>query len=204
MTCLKRFIGRRGRPEKIYSEKFQKFVAAAKWIKRALRSEEIHDFLANQNIKWQFNLSRAPWWGGQFERMVGLTKQALYKTIGSSTLTWAEYVDVLLDIELVLNNRPLTYNEDDVEMPMLTPNIMMFGQPNHTPEQDMEEIDDRDLRKRAKHLKKCKNMVWRRWRDEYLRGLRGKHDLRHNGKHNLVTPGYVMIIKGHERNRTKW
>ena len=87
MTYLKRFIGRRGRPEKIYSDNFQTFVAAAKWIKRALRSEEIHDFLANQNIKWQFNLSRAPWWGGQFERMVGLTKQALYKTIGSSTLT---------------------------------------------------------------------------------------------------------------------
>ena len=121
--------------------------------------------------------------------MVGLTKQALYKTIGLTTLTWAEYVDVLLDIELVLNNRPLTYNEDDVEMPMLTPNIMMFGQPNHTPEQDMEEIDDRDLRKRAKHLKKCKDMVWRRWRDEYLRGLRGQHDLRYNGKHNLVAPG---------------
>jgi len=89
-------------------------------------------------------------------------------------------------------------------MLILTPSIMMFGQPNHTPEQDMEEIDDRDLRKRAKHLKKCKDMVWRRWRDEYLRGLREPHDLRHNGKHNLVAPGDVMIIKGDERNRTKW
>ena len=47
-------------------------------------------------------------------------------------------------------------------------------------------------------------MVWKRWRDEYLRGLRGQHDLRHNGKSNLVTPGDVMIIKGDERNRTKW
>ena len=84
--------------------KFREALPMATTFKRALRSEEIHDFLANQNIKWQFNLSRAPWWGGQFERMVGLTKQTLYKTIGSSTLTWAEYVDVLLDIELVLNN----------------------------------------------------------------------------------------------------
>lgn len=39
-----------------------------------MQDEKFQNFLAYQGIKWQFNLSRAPWWGGQFERMVGLVK----------------------------------------------------------------------------------------------------------------------------------
>ena len=33
----------------------------------------------NRTSKRKFNLSRAPWWGGQFEKMAGLVKQCLYK-----------------------------------------------------------------------------------------------------------------------------
>ena len=69
---------------------------------------------------------------------MGLTKKALYKTIGTSTLSLNQYVDLLLDVENNLNNRPLTYNKDDVQMPVLTPNMMIFGQPNHVPERDGE------------------------------------------------------------------
>ena len=46
--------------------------------------------------------------GGQFERMVGLVKQALYKTTGKANLSWKELEEVLLDIETTLNNRPLS------------------------------------------------------------------------------------------------
>ena len=34
--------------------------------------------------------------------------------------------DVLLDIEVTLNNRPLGYQEDDIELPTLTPNSLQF------------------------------------------------------------------------------
>jgi transposase len=51
-----------------------------------MKQEQFQNFLARQNIIWQFNLSRAPWWGGQFERMVGLVKRALYKSIGRANL----------------------------------------------------------------------------------------------------------------------
>ena len=109
LPSLKRMIARRGRPEKIYSDNFSTFVSAAKWLKKAVKSEEVNDFLATQDIKWQFNLSRAPWWGGQFERMVGIVKSALYKTIGKAVLQWDELVEVLLDVESTVNNRPLSY-----------------------------------------------------------------------------------------------
>ena len=81
-TGRKRLIARRGLPQIIYSDNAKTFQAAAKWLKRVLNSEEVKDFLSTQNLQWRFNLSRAPWWGGQFERIVGLTKQSLNKTIG--------------------------------------------------------------------------------------------------------------------------
>ena len=62
-ASLKRLIARRGRPKKIYSNNGKTFVAAAKWLKRVEKEEKLHDRLARQGIKWQLNLSRAPWWG---------------------------------------------------------------------------------------------------------------------------------------------
>ena len=39
------------------------------------------DFLIKEETQWKFNLSRASWWGRQFERMVGLVKKSIYKDI---------------------------------------------------------------------------------------------------------------------------
>ena len=105
---LKRFIARRGRPEIIYSDNGSTFKAADKWLEKVQQDQRFHDLRAGLTIKRQFNLSRAPWWGGQFERLIGLFKAALYKTIGNGTLRWAELEEVVLDVEVALNNRPLT------------------------------------------------------------------------------------------------
>ena len=98
-------------------------------MKTVMEDERVNNFLAHLGIKWQFNFSRAPWWIGQFEQMVGLFKMALYKTIGNGFLSWKELQDVVLDVEVALNNRPLSYLEDDIQFPVLTPNTFLFEQP---------------------------------------------------------------------------
>ncbi|XP_028413531.1 uncharacterized protein LOC114536368 [Dendronephthya gigantea] len=201
---LKKFIARRGRPRKIYSDNGRTFVSAATWLRKVMKEERFHNWLAEQRIEWQFNLSRAPWWGGQFERMIGLVKQALYKTIGKACLQYKELQEVLLDIELVLNNRPLGYVEDDEQMPILTPNNLMFGQPGTIPVEDVDCIDEASLRKRARYVEKCKSALWSRWSSEYLRGLRERHNLKHPKKEHKLKQGDVVIIKGEERDWNKW
>ena len=62
--------------------------------------------------------------------MIGLVKQAFNKCVGNGTLTWSELRDVLLDVEVALNNRPLSYMEGDEQLPVLTPNMLQFGRPN--------------------------------------------------------------------------
>ena len=98
-------------------------------------------------INWKFNLSRAPWWGGQFERLIGVVKSAMYKVIGGGALTWDELSEVLLDVETQINRRPLSYVEDDVQLPILTPSSFLFQRTNQIPEQDTWRIREPDLRK---------------------------------------------------------
>ena len=124
LQSLKRFIARRGRPRKIYSDNGRTFVAAAKWLRAVIKDERVCNLLVTEGIQWQFNLSRAPWWGGQFERMIGLIKQSMYKTIGNGFLSLEELREIILEVEVALNNRPLSYVEDDVQDPILTPNLL--------------------------------------------------------------------------------
>ena len=109
IMSLKRFIARRGRPKLIYSDNAMTFKAAAKWMQLVRQDEKLNSLLANMSIEWRFNLSRAPWWGGQFEHLIGLFKSSFYKSIGNGVLTWSELEEVVLDIEIAMNNRPLCY-----------------------------------------------------------------------------------------------
>ena len=201
---LKKFFAQRGRPRLIYSDNFSTFVASSKWLKKAARMSTVNDYLASNQITWKFNMSRAPWWGGQFERMVGLVKQALYKVISNKRLSWSELADVLTDVELTLNNRPLSYVEDGIQMPILTPNIMMFGQPNAEIDDETLENNDDDLRKRARYLQECKQTIWARWSTEYVRALRERHNMKNDSKAVAIKPGDVMMLKGEHRNRGSW
>ena len=120
--------------------------------------------------RWKFNLAKAPWWGGQFERMIGLTKQMLYKSLGNAYLTISELEEIALDFEITLNNRPLTYVGNDIELPILTPNSLIYGHSIRVPENEFDD-DDRNLLKRQRYTKRCKQAPWNRWKNDYLKAL---------------------------------
>ena len=122
IPCLKRLIARRGRPRVIYSDNGGTFVKTARWLEEVRKDERLQGFLEDQEIQWKFNLSRAPWWGGQFERLIGIVKNAMYKTIGAATLSWAELSEVILDVEIQINQRHLSY----MWIPTLTPSAFLF------------------------------------------------------------------------------
>ncbi|XP_057294575.1 uncharacterized protein LOC130623094 [Hydractinia symbiolongicarpus] len=148
---------------------------------------------------------RAPWWGGQFERLVVLVKQAMCKAIGRTFLSFSELEDVLLAVEQTLNNRSLSYVTDDIQQEILTPNSLIFGQINRVPtEEDKHDVEKGDLRKRFKFIQRCKEATWQRWSQEYVRSLRERHNLKHELKRAEPKPGEVVMIKGDRKNRGKW
>ena len=100
--ALKEFVALRGVVKLIVSDKVKTFKATAGWLKKLSLDEDIQCYLAEENFKWKFNLSQALWSGGFFERLIGITKNALSKAI--ALLTFQELEEILLDIECFRNN----------------------------------------------------------------------------------------------------
>ena len=123
IRCLKRFTARRGLPKKIVSDKAKTFKAAAKTIESMLNHEDLKDHLMNLR---NFNLEKPPWWGGLFE-WLRLIKQSLHRMIGKVTLSYDEMHTVILEVEAILNSRPLSYTTSDYTEEPLTPAYLLVG-----------------------------------------------------------------------------
>ncbi len=120
-------------------------------------------------------------------------------------LAFEELEEVVLDVERALNDRPLSYEENDVELPVLTPYSLLHVNPSYLPELESHNIDDRELRKREKFLKRCKESMWKRWSKEYIRGLREQHRRKVNKNGQYPDIGDAVIVHdGDEKNRNKW
>lgn len=77
----------------------------------------------------------------------------MYKTIGKTTLTFNELEEVLLDLKQTMNCWPFSYTEDDIELPKLTPNSLVFEIHSHIPKMDNKhDIIDKDLKKKLSGL----------------------------------------------------
>ena len=74
---LKFFIVKRGTPERLVSDNGKTFVTTGKWIKKLKKNPNLTNYLGKSQIVWQFNLSHAAWWGGFFERLIGIMKRTL-------------------------------------------------------------------------------------------------------------------------------
>ena len=83
----------------------------------------------------------------------------------------------------------------------MTPNTLLFLNANILPELQPHQLEDKDLRKRAKFLLRAKDELWRRSTAEYLRSLRERHRLKHGDKNCNLAVGDIVVIQSVERNR---
>lgn len=90
MRCLRRFSARRGTPSLMISDNAKTFKATAKALNKIFSNENLQGYLNRNRMEWRFNLERAPWWGGFFERMVRCVKRCLKKVLGNARLTFDE------------------------------------------------------------------------------------------------------------------
>ena len=79
ILCLRRFIARRGTPRQIISDNAKQFKSARKILaqvhQETLLSVKVQDFVSGQRIMWTLIVELAPWMGGFYERLVGITKR---------------------------------------------------------------------------------------------------------------------------------
>lgn len=167
------------------SDNGKTFKAAAKAIQAIVKSPEVQEHLSGLGVEWRFNVERAPWWGGIFERMVRSTKRCLKKTIGRAKLTYDELLTSLIEVEMVINSRPLTYvSPDDLQEPLMPAHFLTGKRILSLPDGICcgDDPDDEDvnlthdyLTRRMKYLNVVLNHFWKRWQMEYLLELRESH-----------------------------
>ena len=156
-------------------------------------------------------MEKAPWWGGFWERMVRCVKTCLKKHMGRSSLTFEELRTILVEIEAILNNRPLTYVYDDengVSYP-LTPSQLIYGrQLTMTTKGRQSEIIStyQSLTKRAQHHTRLLSKFALRWSREYLLSLQEQYQMSSVRKTNqaVLKEGDVVLLRNEGTARCLW
>uniref|UniRef100_A0AAF5Q3S8 Integrase_H2C2 domain-containing protein n=1 Tax=Wuchereria bancrofti TaxID=6293 RepID=A0AAF5Q3S8_WUCBA len=142
----------------------------------------VSNSLAKGGMTWKNIISKAPWQGGIYERLIGLTKNALRRAIGRKFLAERELVTLIAEVEGILNTRPLTYaNFDDCviirPIDFILPNASLHLPINEVYNRQEEFIPYRlDTREKlVRHWEstlKTLNVFWEIRRTEYLTSLR--------------------------------
>ena len=198
VRSLKRFIGRYGISKLYISDNATCFVGP-----------ELTTFIHQINAVWQFILEASPWWGGFWERLVQSTKRCLRKTLGKSKLNYEELLTVIIEIEGVLNSRPLCHTYDESIDEVITPSHLMFGRRLLSVFHDDLQPENVDfspatLTNRTKHINKLLSNFWNTWSKEYLIGLREFHKDHNRIPERQISLGEVVLVEDKlPRNRWK-
>ncbi|KAL1282342.1 hypothetical protein QQF64_001145 [Cirrhinus molitorella] len=130
LLALCRFIARRGKPKEIRSDCGTNFRGAERELREAFSNmePELQTRLADYQIDFKFNPPSAPHFGGIWEREVRSIKNALQVAVGSQATTEDILSTVLVEVEGILNSKPLGYATSDVaDIDPVTPNLLLMG-----------------------------------------------------------------------------
>jgi len=210
LNCLKRFIGRRGKPKAIYSDCGTNFTGARRklhevdiFLRKRENAKSIIDFCSTETIHWSFNPPAAPHFGGLWEAAVKRVKYHLKRVMGNSRFNWVEFETLIIQIESILNSRPLTPSSNDPDdLTALTPGHFIIGRPLIAlPSVDLNDIPLNKVTK-LQLIDKTLQLFWKRWSKEYLNRLQDRPKWR-APKSNLKINDLV-IIKDENTSPLHW
>jgi hypothetical protein len=197
LNCFKRFISRRGLPQKIYSDNATNFVGSSNYLKQlhCLANEDsFQTYLANHFIKWSFSPPRSPHMAGLVESHVKIVKRHLYKTLNSQLLDYESLYTILCKIESCVNSRPLySLSDDPQDMNALTPGHFLIGQ-SLIALPEKEESHSPNGLKLYRKLISMFQLFWQRWKKDYLQCLQNRYKWRDINK-DPVKQGDLAILK---------
>ncbi|XP_066927907.1 uncharacterized protein [Clytia hemisphaerica] len=191
VEILRRLIARHGAPDIVRSDNGTNFV-----------SETVQNFASSRNIDWKFSIEAAPWMGGFWERLVQSVKRPLRKVLSNSTLRFNELLTVLMEIEVMINNRPLTYVYPEMEE-ALTPNHLIFGRRINTVAEKLGERTAQ-VEKRVQYLETLLEHFWNRWNKEYLTELREHWKQKRMKRQPITKVNDIVLIMDDKLARSKW
>ncbi|XP_067216965.1 uncharacterized protein [Linepithema humile] len=208
LAAFRRFTGRRGICSTLTSDCGTNLIGADAELKRMFTASSrewahIANVLANDGVRWKFNPPSALHFGGKWEAGVKSVKFHLRRVLGDALLTYEELTTLLVQIEAILNSRPLTALSDDPSDPTaLTPGHFLVGSTLATvPEPSLQEMPQNRL-SRWQLLQRMKESFWQRWSSEYLQQL--QTTLKQYRPQDAFQKGALVLIKDERFPPSKW
>ncbi|XP_049868956.1 uncharacterized protein LOC126368838 [Pectinophora gossypiella] len=199
LLALRRFISRRGKPINIYSDNGTSFVGAYNELSQFLKTHcnSLAEDVANDGVNFHFIPAYAPHFGGLWEAGVKSTKFHLRRVLGVCNLTYEELNSTLIQIEAILNSRPLTPpSSDPDDLTPLTPGHFIIGRPlTALPVPDLQDRAMNHLT-RFQRTEQLRQQFWARWSIEYVAELQHRTKWRTN-QHSLQLDSLVLIKEDH-------
>ncbi len=228
LLALRKFCARRGVPHTIFLDNAPNFkqgstVVGEIW--KCFDDPEVHTYLASKGITWKFHPEYASHMAGHYERLVGLVKNALRRTIGRLTLTSDQLQAFLAETEATLNTRPLCYvgeGYDDQGHVICPSDFMSINTVTGIPDNlgEIHDTSDPDYLPSDKNMSneklkeswskglKLLSVMWNIFYENYLVSLRERYQnqIKQSKPTEKVTPspGNVVLIGESPQPRGTW
>ena len=155
-------------------------------------------------IEWHFIPPRSPQFGGLWEAAVKSFKFHLNRVIGKIILSYEALHTLTVEIEMILNSRPLTPLSSHLnDLQFLSPGNFLIGDSmTNLPEFDYSKIPVGRLSS-WQHAQQIKQHFWKRWQKEYLHTLNTRTKWHTSSPMNLKV-GQVVLLHDNQLPVNQW
>ncbi|XP_055527903.1 uncharacterized protein LOC129720443 [Wyeomyia smithii] len=202
ISCIRRFVNRRGSPVEIFSDNATNFHGAERILREQINRECAMMFTSSKT-KLSFIPPSAPHMGGAWERLVRSVKETMSEAYVEGKLNDEELHILIVEAEGIVNSRPLTYLPlDSAESEALTPNHFLLGsssgakQPNNNINHS-----NNTSRESWDQIKGQLDCYWKRWLKEYLPVIRKQTKWFENSRRVEVRD---VVLIADEGKRDAW
>jgi hypothetical protein len=220
LMALRRVFGRRGVPTSMTLDNAPSFVLGMtkqneEIRERAQDNEAFISFLAKKEIRTRFITPYSPWMGGVYERMVGIVKQLLFRTVDPINLTRFELDTMLVEIEGIVNSRPISLNPNEFDdVPVLRPIDLLIPSVRLSVPYDFEAHWNAASKKKPSIETTTRNYIssfneqveetWKLWTSLYLINLKESHHKNTNYSATAPKVGQVVLVNQENCPRHSW
>ncbi|KAJ7992610.1 hypothetical protein DPEC_G00280470 [Dallia pectoralis] len=196
LMAFRRFIARRGTPSEIFSDQGTNFRGGERELHEAFKdlSPDLQAQLAGQKVSFHFNPPASPHFGGIWEREIRSVKTALYTTVGAQPVAEEVLRTVFIEVEGILNSKPLGYVSSDVtDLDPVTPNLLLMGRLDGSLPQVVYPESEILCKRQWRHSQVLSDHFWSSYIRHYLPSLQVRQKW-HTSPADLKENVVVMLV----------
>jgi hypothetical protein len=204
-------------PKVVYSDAAPQFKAAATSVLSFAVGVQLQDKMSG-HTQWKINASRAPWWGGFYERFMGMIRNTLARAFYAHTFPTAVHLQTALTVVMkIMNARPLTtVGDTDLGIDPITPQSFLTPCAQRSDLKHAEwafnhvqsrRVLAKFLRQKRLNQSRFYATLWHSFVQNYVMNLRMWHSLKNQekrlkpGRHvpqtaDELVPGTIVLLSG--------